>query len=378
MPYRSIEDPVKLRRVIEAILLLEADLDLPALLSHVIDEARSLTDARYGALGVINEDATGLVEFLTVGLDRDEEERIGPRPTGRGVLGLVIADPQPLRLSFLGSHPEGLGFPPNHPPMTSFLGVPIKVRNEVYGNLYLTDKVGSSEFTLDDQALVEALALAAGMAIETHRLHQRVQQVAVFEDRDRMARDLHDTVIQRLYAIGLNLQSMAGAAAAAEMTDRLVSVIADIDGTIKQVRSSIYELGLDGDDEGVRASLLKLVRELSPVVGIDVHVTFDGPVDSGIPDNVVEHLLATAREAVINVGRHARATEASATLSVVDGRCRLQVADNGRGVVEAGASEGGLGLINLRRRAEKLQGWLTIETPEEGGTLLTWEVPVGR
>jgi signal transduction histidine kinase len=378
MSYRSIEDPVKLRRVIEAILHLEADLDLPALLSHVIDEARSLTDARYGALGVINEEGSGLVEFLTVGLDREEEERIGPRPTGRGVLGLVIADPRPVRLSRLGSHSESLGFPPNHPPMTSFLGVPIKVRNEVYGNLYLTDKVGSPEFTLDDQALVEALALAAGMAIENHRLHQRVQQVAVFDDRDRMARDLHDTVIQRLYAIGLTLQSMAGAAAAAEMADRLVSVIADIDGTIKQVRSSIYELGLDGDDAGVRASLLKLVRELGPVIGCEVHVSFDGPIDSGIPDKVVEHLLATLREAMINVGRHARATEASATLSVVDGMCRLQIADNGRGLVEADATEGGLGLTNLRRRAEKLQGWLTTETPEAGGTLLTWEVPVGR
>ena len=175
VPFRSIEDPVKLRRVLEATLLLEADLELPVLLRHFIEEARSMTAARYGALGVLNEDRTALSEFLTVGLEPDEEQRIGARPTGRGVLGVLINDPRPLRLSNLSSHDESFGFPPNHPPMTSFLGVPIKVRGEVYGNLYLTDKVGWSEFTRDDEALVEALALAAGIAIENARLHQRVQ-----------------------------------------------------------------------------------------------------------------------------------------------------------------------------------------------------------
>jgi signal transduction histidine kinase len=113
----------------------------------------------------------------------------------------------------------------------------------VYGNLYLTDKLGSPEFTDDDEALVEALALAAGMAIENTRLHRRVQEVAVLEDGDRMARDLHDTVIQHLFAVGLSLQSMAGEAAAAGMADRLGSVISNIDDTIRQIRSSIYESG---------------------------------------------------------------------------------------------------------------------------------------
>ena len=118
----------------------------------------------------------------------------------------LITDPQPLRLASLGSHPESHEFPEGHPPMTSFLGVPIKVRDEVYGNLYLTDKLGWSEFTADDEALVGALAVAAGIAIQNARLHSRAREVAVYEDRDRLARDLHDTVIQRLFAIGLSLQ----------------------------------------------------------------------------------------------------------------------------------------------------------------------------
>ena len=179
------------------------------------------------------------------------------------MLGLLIRDPRPLRLSNLGTHDESFGFPPNHPPMTSFLGVPIKVRDEVYGNLYLTDKIGWSEFTRDDEALVEALALAAGIAIENARLHQRVQEVAVYEDRDRVARDLHDTVIQRLFAVTLSLQSMAGAAEAAGMADRLKEAVSNLDATIRQVRSTIYELGSAAIDQGVRATVLALVRDLN-------------------------------------------------------------------------------------------------------------------
>jgi len=374
VPYRSIEDPVKLRRVLQATLLLEADLDLPVLLRHVVEEARSLTGARYGALGVLNDAGTGLAEFLAIGLDAAEQERIGPRPTGRGVLGLLITDPRPLRLGDIGAHPASHGFPPNHPPMTSFLGVPVKVRDAVYGNLYLTDKVGCAEFTQDDQALVEALALAAGVAIQNARLHQRAAQAAIYEDRDRVARDLHDTVIQRLFAVGLSLQSMAGAATAG-LADRLEAAIADIDDTIRQVRVSIFELA--PTSAGIRTSVLALVRDLAPVVGFEVQVSFDGPIDAAVTDEVAEHLLAAVREAVTNIGRHADASEAAVALSVRDGQCRLEVSDNGRGIDESGAAGGGLGLNNLRRRAEKLHGQFLIERRAGGGTLLTWQVPVG-
>jgi len=377
MPYRSIEDPATLRRVLEATLLLEADLNLPSLLRHFVDEARSITGARYGALGVLNEDRTALAEFITVGLDPEQEEKIGARPRGRGVLGLLISEPHPVRLAHLGSHPDSYGFPPNHPPMTSFLGVPIKVRDEVYGNLYLTDKIGWSEFTRDDEALAGALALGVGIAIENTRLHERVQRVAVYDDRDRMARDLHDTVIQRLFAVGLSLQGMAAAAEAAGIADRLNAAISDLDDTIRQVRSTIYELGSSEIDRGLRSGLLSLVRDLTPVVGFDIGVTFDGAVDTMISDQLAEHLLIVVREAVTNVGRHARASEASVSVSVNDGWCRLQVVDNGGGLERSESSEGGLGLVNLRRRAEKLHGQFAIETPESGGTSLIWQVPVG-
>ena len=377
MPFHSVHDPAKLRRLLEATLLVEADLELPVLLGHVVEEACSMTGARYGALGVLNEDRTELAQFITVGLDPDEEERIGHRPTGRGVLGLLITEPQPLRLADLGSHPDSFGFPAHHPPMVSFLGVPIKVRDEVYGNLYLTDKVGWSEFTADDVALVEALAVAAGIAIENARLHERVREVAVVEDRDRLARDLHDTVIQRLFAVGLSLQSLASTATGPRVTDRLAWAISDIDDTIGEVRSVIYALGMAGDDRGVRASVLALVRELTPVVGFEVNVTMSGPVDTSVPDTVAHHLLATIREALTNIGRHAHATSARVILSVTPTTCLLEVVDDGTGIPGGGNTEGGLGLGNLQRRAEKLRGSLILETPDGGGTSLRWRVPLG-
>jgi signal transduction histidine kinase len=375
MPYHSIEDPAKLRRVLEATLLLEADLELPSLLAHIVDEARSMTNARYGALGVLDEDGSALSEFITSGLDDYEEEEIGARPTGRGVLGLMISDSKPIRLSNLSAHPESYGFPEGHPPMTSFLGVPIRVHDSVYGNLYLTDKIGWSEFTNDDEALIGALAFTAGIAIENARLHKLVQEVAIYEERDRLARDLHDTVIQRLFAIGLSLQRLSGSPPGPPQAERLTTIIGDVDDTIRQVRTTIFELGTDGSGRRLREQVLWLLRDLKPVVGFEVHATFDGPVDSTVPDVVGENLLAVIREAITNIGRHARATTAAIHLSVDGGQCRLEVVDDGCGMSESGSSQGGLGLGNLRRRAEKLHGCFDVESPASGGTALIWQVP---
>ena len=377
MPFRSIEDPSSLRRVMEAMLLIEADLAMPLLLRHVIDEARSMTGARYGAIGVLDSGGTILEEFITVGLSAEEEDRIGPRPTGRGVLGLLIAEPRPLRIGALSSHPESSGFPPNHPPMHSFLGVPIQVRNEVYGNLYLTDKIGWSEFTTDDQALVEALAMAAGIAIENARLHEQVAESAVYADRDRLARDLHDTIIQRLFAVGLSLQSIAGGQIAQEASERLSTAVADIDDTIRQLRTTIFELGMADLQPGIRASVTSLLADLRGVVGFPVQASFEGAVDTALPDEVAEQLVPTIREAVTNIGRHAHATEAGVLVSVSDGHCRLRVSDNGIGMGAGDKVGPGLGLANMSRRAEKLDGQLVVESHPTGGTVLTWRVPIG-
>ncbi|MGO9334154.1 MAG: GAF domain-containing sensor histidine kinase [Acidimicrobiales bacterium] len=374
MSDHTIEDPAMLRRVFDAVLLIEADLELPVLLRHVTEEARAMTGARYGALGVLDETRTYLAEFITVGLETDQEEAIGERPNGRGVLGLLVANPEPLRLSHLTTHEDSFGFPAGHPPMTSFLGVPIKVRDDVFGNLYLTDKIGSDEFTHEDESLIEALAIAAGIAIENARLHRLVQEHAVSDDRERVARDLHDTVIQTLYGAGLSIQGIVGAIPS-DVSDQLGAVASTIDYAISQLRATIYELGLTGGELGIRARIISLLRQLTIVAGFEVHSSFCGPVDSAISDVIAEHLLATVREAVTNVGRHARATQASVRLSVASDECLLQVTDNGRGLGPRESREGGLGLTNMRRRAEKLGGRFEVMS-QGGGTVLTWRVPL--
>jgi signal transduction histidine kinase len=375
--YDAIHDPDKLRRVLEASLLLEANLHLGDLLSHIVEEARSLSNARYGALGVLNERGTATTDFLTSGLPTDVEVRMlqGPLPTGKGVLGLLIKDPRPIRIATLGDHPASAGFPSGHPPMTSFLGAPIRVHDRVYGNLYLTDKIGADEFTSDDEAVIQALAMAAGIAVENARLHQRAGEVAVYEDRDRMARDLHDGVIQRLFAIGLSLQGLSVSPAGKSVAVNLSAAVADIDETIRQVRATIFELGGAGGGHGIRAHLVALAEELGPVVGFDVPVEFHGPVDTAVSDTVAEHLLPTVREALTNIGRHAHATRAMIRLSVIGHQCRLEVTDNGRGLVGGPSADGGLGLLNMRQRAEGLGGSFDITQPTAGGTTITWQVP---
>jgi signal transduction histidine kinase len=375
--YDEIRDPATLRRLLEASLLLESNLHLGALLSHIVEEARSLAGARYGALGVLDSSGQEVAEFFAFGLRPEDEARLleGTLPTGRGVLGVPIRDPHPIRVRVIGDHPASVGFPPNHPPMASFLGAPIKVGDRVYGNLYLTDKIGADEFTADDEAVIEALAMAAGIAVENARLNQRAGDAAVYEERDRISRDLHDGVIQRLFAIGLSLQSLAAAQAGRAVAASMAAVVEDIDETIRQVRTTIFELGTQGRGHGIRMAVRALVADLRPVIGFEVPVDFDGPVDTAVSGEVSEHLLSTLREALSNVGRHARASRARVRVSLVGRNCRLEVTDNGQGFVDVPGPGAGLGIQNMADRAGVLDGTLEIRHPPEGGTTIVWEVP---
>jgi signal transduction histidine kinase len=191
-----------------------------------------------------------------------------------------------------------------------------------------------------------------------------------------MARDLHDTVIQRLFGAGLRLQGIAGAAREADIAQRMGVVVTEIDESIAQLRSIIYALGLSGGERDIRAKVIELLRDLAEVVGFEVRSSFDGAVESAISDEIAEHLLIIVREAVTNIGRHAHATEAIVRVSVDGDHCQLRVTDNGVGVASGMTREGGLGLANMRRRAEKLRGSFDVERPLTGGTTLTWRVPI--
>jgi signal transduction histidine kinase len=375
VPYSKIEDSAKLRRLVDAVLMIEADVELSVLLRHFVEEACELVNARYGALGVLNEARTGLDQFLTVGLSERDEALIGPRPTGRGVLGLLITEATPLRLDDLALHPDSYGVPPHHPPMKSFLGVPVRVRDEVYGNLYLTDKVGAPDFSEEDESLAEALAQAAGIAIENNRLHDRVRLLSVADDRDRIARDLHDRVIQRVFAVGLKLQEAARLRDIDQVVARVDGAVDDLDVTMNEIRTAIYELGASALPGGLRRGVLELATELAPMLGARADVVFHGPVDNAVSQRTADNVLAVLREALTNAGKHARATHFGVTLSVADA-VTLEVVDNGVGIETPPVKSSGLGLVNLRKRAEKLQGVFVVERLESGGTRLTWSVPV--
>jgi signal transduction histidine kinase len=372
-PLDQIDDPVKLRRLVQAMLMIEGEFSLPIVLRHLVGEACTLVDARYGALGVLSENGTTLDQFLTVGLEPDEEFAIGSRPSGRGVLGTLIIEARPLRLANISQSPDSYGFPSGHPPMKSFLGVPVRVRGEVYGNLYLTEKKSAPEFSAEDEATAVMLAMAAGIAIENARLHTVARDHTLTEDRDRIARDLHDTVIQRLFAVGLSLQGTARLVDRPEVAGRIGDAINKLDETIRHLRQAIFNLEMTINQDGFRRMVFDLLHELTPVIGAVPHVTFTGMVDSAVSGSIADHALATLREALTNVGRHAAATRVAVTIAA-ENDLRLVVVDDGRGMANAGVD--GRGLKNMRTRAERLGGSLELGTSREGGTRLIWRIPL--
>ena len=358
----------------DAVLMIEADIELPALLRHLVEEACSLVNARYGALGVLNAARTDLEQFVTVGLSEAEERAIGQRPTGRGVLGLLITDPESLRLDNLRAHPQSYGYPDHHPPMASFLGLPVRGRDDVFGNLYLTDKQGGDPFSDEDEAMVEALALAAGIAIENTRLYDKVRVLSVLEERDRIGRDLHDRVIQRIFAVGMNLQGATRLNDLSQVVEKVNKAVDDLDSTMNEIRTAIFELEDGGGSRGLRHGILELAEALSPMLGTRPVVTFHGAIDAVIPQHVADHLLAVVREALTNASKHAQATRVSVTLSVAED-VALEVSDDGLGISIPVPEAKGRGLANLRARAVKLGGTFEVQAMEKRGTRLLWRVP---
>jgi signal transduction histidine kinase len=258
--------------------------------------------------------------------------------------------------------------------MTSFLGVPVRVRDHVYGNLYLTDKEDATPFTDEDEALAEALALAAGIAIENTRLHDRVRVMSVLDDRDRIARDLHDRVIQRIYAVGMSLQGATRMLEREQVVERVSRAIDDLDDTITQIRSAIFELSDAALPGGLRQAVLHLSEEMAGTLGSRPEVRFNGPVDNDVPRHVGDHVLAVVREGLTNAGKHAGATRYVVTLVVTD-RLLLEMEDDGTGI-QLPLVQPGLGLVNIRDRAEHLGGSFEVHPGNGGGTRLVWTVPL--
>jgi signal transduction histidine kinase len=353
-------------------------LDLEVVLQLIVDRVRALVDARYAALGIA--DAAGRIErFITSGLTREQRASIGALPRGHGLLGMIIRENRSVRIPDIAAHPDSYGFPPNHPQMHSLLGVPITLAGRVVGDLYLTDKRNADEFSPTDLRVVELFASHAGIAIENARLHDRLAALRVVAERERIGRDLHDGVIQGLYAISLSLEDLEGL-----VTDQPDEALARVDRAIDGIHRSIADIrefilglrpGLSGSD--LAHGLAALADELRLTSAIDVEI--DIPDRDGLAHldaRAGGELLHLAREALSNIARHSRASQARVAVRRLPDEVTIEFADNGVGFDPAGIAPGRHhGLINLRERAVAAGGRLEIDTHPGSGTRLIVHLP---
>lgn len=351
-------------------------LDLEQVLQLIVDRVRDLVTAQYAALGIVDEEGQ-ITRFVTSGITAAQRAAIGDLPRGRGLLGLIIRENRSYRIADIGSHPERFGFPPNHPAMGSFLGVPITVQGEPVGRLYLTNKLDAGEFSAQDQALVETFALHAGIAMENARLHAQVQRLAIVEERERISRDLHDSIIQSIYGVTLTLDDVPELVAEdpAEARERVDRAIGALQAVIRDIRNFIFGLRpllLDSGDllDGLRGLAAELRR--SAAMEIEARAT----IVEELPLAVVAELLAITREALANVMRHSGASHVEMTAALEDGTVRLEIADDGSGFAPANPrTDGHHGLANMRHRAEGMGGTFTVESGEGRGTRIIVTVP---
>lgn len=494
----------RMRVLLRATRAVAADLDLPVVLRQIVGSARELVNAQYGALGVLGP-AGALSQFITLGMDPETVAEIGAPPRGLGVLGLLVREPRSIRLADLGAHESSHGFPEGHPPMRTFLGVPIRIRDEVFGNLYLTEKRDGQPFSSEDEELVGALAATAAVAIANARLfaeisrRQRWQQattdittallsgtgprqvvrmiaerasilldaddarmvaersarnhgpasgtdaesggavgptlsvplgtgkeqrgrlvvtrrpgrepfddedrlmatgfaeqaalalkmagaradserVRVLEERERIARDMHDHVIGRLFGAGLSVQSLSRWVDDPQGQQRLAEHVDELDAVIRDIRTSIYALHRGAEDAWTpQARVQQVISESTGHLGFDPELVVEDPLDVSLSQTVVENLLAVLREALTNIARHAQATRVEISVSAGE-TVELRIVDNGRGISAEQQQttvrpDGGHGLRNMAHRATALGGSLSVTGASGVGTSLVWRVP---
>jgi signal transduction histidine kinase len=349
-------------------------------LQIIVDRVRPLVGAQYVALGIV--DAAGRIErFITSGMDDETRRRIGDLPQGHGLLGLIIRENRSYRIPDINTDPRRHGFPPNHPPMKSFLGVPITVSGITVGRLYLTNKQAADEFSADDQSLVETFALHAGIAMDNARLHDQLQRLAVVSERERISKDLHDGIIQNMYAVGLSLEDVSELMETdrAEAVARVERAIDSIHLSIQDIRNFIF---------GLRPELLEgasLLGGLAAVVEEQRHHTLI-EIELLIPDAIPEpppevtsQLLGIVSESLSNVIRHSRASRSAVRVRRLAGPTagwELVVEDNGVGFDPANRGKlGHQGLTNVRARTEQVGGELELDSRPGEGARIVVRVP---
>ena len=375
------------RAVLAALSAAGRAITLGASLERVLTElaggARDLVDARYAAIGIPEPEGDEFARFVTVGMSDELIGRLGPLPRTHGLLDAMLADPSPYRTADITQDPRFRGWwPAAHPTMRSFLGVPIVSAGDVIGAFYLTDKQSAPEFTAADEAAVVLLASHAAIAIDQARLFEDSRELALTQERGRLARELHDAMSQSLFSLQLAADTAerllpgdpAGAAAQLAIVRTLsTQVAAELRTMVDGLRPA------DLERDGLAAVLAAQLTLAGRVHGVDVELRVDDPPDL---DPAAEHeVLRIAQEAVTNALRHAGASCVRVRLATADDHSRpeavLQVADDGRGFdPEARAIRSRrLGLTSMHERAASLGGRLTITSAPGEGTTVELRVP---
>lgn len=362
----------------QAAVAIAGELSLDKVLQQIVDAARDLMGAQYAALGVPN--AAGYLEtFVYSGLTAEQAKQIGHLPKGLGLLGALIFEQRAIRIPRLGDDPRSVGFPPGHPPMTSFLGVPIVAGNQSLGNLYLTNKLTTPEFTADDQALAEMLATHAAVAIQNARLYRQVGRLAIVEERTRIGMDLHDGIIQSIFAVGLTLESAKFSLpdGAAETEQLLQRAIDSLNDTIRDIRNYILDLRPRHFQGDLSAGLAQLVREFQANTLVEVELVAPAEILANLPTAVARTMFLSTQESLANVARHARASEVKVVVAEVESAVHLTISDNGQGFdISSKSHTVGHGLANMQARANELEGKFILESQPGQGTSVTLQLPL--
>jgi signal transduction histidine kinase len=382
---RSEKRSAELLALHHAALDISGDLDLEVILQKVVDRARVLIGARYGALAVY-ESGGRIESFLTSGIDADHRRRIGDPPVGKGLLGVVLHEGESLRLPELGRDARSVGFPAHHPPMRSLLAVPIVCQSPFRGNLYLADKREEPEFDAEDEAALTRFATQAALAIDASHLHEQLRGLAIAEERLRLAHEMHDGLAQVLASVNAGTQAVreylrsGRVAEATTQLDRLAAASRDVYAEVREGILALRSAGASArSDRPVHEILVEYVTQWQDQTGIDARID----VRDGVALTAASELqlLRIAQESLANVRKHSGARKVSLELRQEEESILLRVADDGRGFDPGAAPAGGMprfGLATMRERAQSIGGRLEIESVPDRGTTVTLRLPARR
>jgi signal transduction histidine kinase len=374
-------DRDELREVSAAVLAVTAHLSVREVLQTIVTAARRLLDAQYAALGIPDENGS-FAEFLADGISDAQWRAIGPMPRQHGLLGLMLRDPQPVRLADIRAHPRFWGWPAAHPEMTDFLGMPIVDGDDILGELFLANKRTPGGFTAEDEELLRLLAAHAAIALVNARLYERSRELSIVEERNRIAHELHDAVTQKLFSLRLTAEAAAALVtrdprrAAAEL-DTVRGLAADAIDELKAIVVGLRPIDLGGD--GLGAALRRQAELLDRVHPATVTFTSEPDPAPRLTQAREEAAYRIAQEALHNALRHGTPRKVRIALRAANGSLVLEIADDGRGFEPATQAEATrrLGLASMRDRARAAGGRLDVSSRPGAGTSVRLEVPVG-